>query len=113
MKSITLSVMDSETTMNLLRTEKSLLMNANEEPGSCLFQTGTSGAQITLKLRQYIAPVYLGFVFNFEKSFSRYCSRKVFELIQLNLELRGKRGYKSEEVTAVSVPREYSTIFGI
>lgn len=55
--------------------------------------------------------VYLKFALNDEKAVLRYCSREVFEPIQIVSELRENRKHRNEAVGEMRIHREDGTMF--
>lgn len=69
MKAIISSVVDLERKVICLGTDKSCLMNTDENSLFRLLQTTISGGQITDKVLRNNSPVYLGLAHNAEKQF--------------------------------------------
>lgn len=98
MKAMTWSVVDFERTVNLLGTEKCLLMKTNKELFSCSPPTTTHGGLNEDKLLKHISPLYLGFAINVENAILKYCSRNVSALMPSISRLRRNWKRTSEEV---------------
>lgn len=110
MKTLTLSLVDLEMTVNSLEVEKSLLMNTNKELVSYSSETATSNIRVTEEFLKYITSLYLGFAINVKKAILRYCSREVSEIILCILKQRRKWKLRSEEIEENGVRREHDTI---
>lgn len=98
MKAMTWSVVDLEWTMNVLKTEKCVLMKKHGELLSCSSQTTMNSGQITDRLLEHIPSLYVGFVIDAQKSILKYCRRGIFELIRFLLELGRSLKRRSKKV---------------
>lgn len=108
---MTRSVVELESPINRLGTEKRLLMLTSKELISCTLQTTTKGGIITKKLLKNIRPVHLRLTFNDEKAILGYCNKNVREVIPFILELSRKWKRRSAAVEKTRIFQEDETMF--
>lgn len=97
--------------LNLLETEKRLLMKMNKKLLFCSSKTTTSSCQSTDKFLRNIPLVYLKFAFNVENENLMCFSRECFELVPYISKLRRYWKRKGEEAEKMAIHREDEMMF--
>lgn len=98
MKAMTKYLVYLKTTVNRVKTEKSLLMKRKEELLPCSSQKTTSGGRITGTLLNHILSVCLVFAYNVKRASLRSCSREVSVLALFIFDPIRKWKRRSEEL---------------